>query len=354
MITAVSDLPTKPKIARDQWDRPLIQTLDGQIRGYTRSSTLGNILANEEGLTQWKLRMVAIGLASRPDLILAVNAHRDDHRVVGEIVAQAMDAAEAGAAATTGTALHALCDQYDAGRTPYVPEEYVPDIAAYQHITRKLDVVSSECFCVCDQLSVGGTPDRICRLRAPLWAPAGLPGVEPGTVLVEAGELIVVDIKTGAKLKFGQIKFSVQFAVYSRSQLYDISAGRTVTHKGKQIPVGDRRPFVAGETVNQDWGLIVHLPAGTGAATLHPVKLRDGWEVAKLAVAAQEQGKRKDLIGPATVLMEDYAALAMQASSVYELHELYVVALADGAWNDDLRTVFTAARIAIESESVAS
>ena len=351
MLTSVSDIPTKPEIARDQYSRPLIETLDGRIRPYTRSSTLGNALANDEGLMLWKQRMAVIGVASRRDLVLAVNAHREDPKKVGEIVEQGMEAAEAGAAATTGTALHDLCDQYDAGRTPYVPEEFADDIPAYLHATRNIEMVASECFCVCDEIETAGTPDRIGRLRAPLRAPTGIPGVDPGTVLVEAGQLVVVDIKTGAKLDFGHLKFAVQFAVYSRSMLYDISAGRTVIYKGEPIPVGDRRTFVAGETVNQDWGLIVHLPASSGNATLRPVRVADGWEIAQLAVAAREQAKRKDLIGPPVELLEDYELTAARAQSYAELFAAYERARDEGRWTDRLRDVFRDRNLELEPAS---
>src|SRR5690606_8975722 len=122
---------TRAIIARDRWGRPLIGRPDGTIGAYTRASTLGKALEDGAGLTKWLQRMAVIGVASRKDLVLAVNAHRHDKDKIAEIVEQGMQAAESSAAATTGTALHELCDQYDQGQTPYVPDEFAADVQAY-------------------------------------------------------------------------------------------------------------------------------------------------------------------------------------------------------------------------------
>ena len=246
------------EIARDQHGRPLIQQTSGAIIPYTRASSLGKALDDETGLTRWKQRLTAIGLASRSDLVLAVNAHRADKDKIDDLVEQAMRAAQSDAAAITGTALHDLCDQYDHGRSPYVPSEYQPDVRAYLDASVRLEVVVAERFAVCDELRVGGTPDRVYRLRAPL--------VVDRVELVSAGELIIGDIKTGASLRFGHLSYSVQLAVYARSQRYDISAGLMAPwgRRGETVPVGTRHDWVPGEKVNTSWGVIVHLPAGGG------------------------------------------------------------------------------------------
>ncbi|MGH3965749.1 MAG: hypothetical protein ACRDZO_25025, partial [Egibacteraceae bacterium] len=282
---------TRREIGRDRWGRPLIRTPDGKIKAYTRASTLGKALDDSTGLTKWKQRMTAIGIASRKDLVLAVNAHKSNKEKLNELVEQGMDAAQSGAAATTGTALHDLCDQYDQGQSPYVPDEYAPDVQAYLGATKLLDVVVAESFAVCDELQVGGTPDRVYRLTAPL--------IVDGRMLLPAGELVIGDIKTGASLDFGHIPYSVQLAVYSRSMRYDIAGGEVVPHGryGQVIPVGERSDWVPGEKVSTEWGLIVHLPAGGGEATLHPVDLTVGWELAHLAVDVREWRKRKNIIG---------------------------------------------------------
>lgn len=327
---------TRREIGRDQYTRPLIQTPAGKLVAYTRSSTLGKALDDETGLTKWKQRMTAIGIASRPDLVLAVNAHRMSKDKLGDLVEQGMEAAQSGAAATTGTALHDLCDQYDQGQVPYVPVEYDPDVQAYLGATACLEVVAAEEFAVCDELRVGGTPDRIYRLRAPLVD-------TDGQVIIEAGEYVIGDIKTGASLHFGHIGYSVQLAVYAHSLRYDISGGDVVPYGkyGQMVPIGDRHEWVPGEKVSHEWGVIIHLPAGTGEATLHPVNLTVGWELAQLAVTVREWRKRKDIIGAKATCVENFMATCANTQTLEELVAAYQRAVKADAWDDVTKQAFT-------------
>jgi len=325
---------TRAAIARDRWGRPLIETPTGKIQAYTRASTLGKALEDGTGLTKWLQRMAVIGVASRKDLVLAANAHRDDKDKISEIVEQGMQAAESSAAATTGTALHELCDQYDHGQTPYVPDEFADDVQAYLAATESLQVVVAEEFAVCDTLSVGGTPDRVYRLSVPLTMPGGQ--------ALPAGTLVIGDIKTGKSLDFGHIGYSVQMAAYSRSRRYSLAAGRTRAYgRMGEIPVGDRTDWVDGEPVNQEWGLIVHVPSGQGRATLHPVDLFVGWELAQLSATVREWRKRKDIIGDPVRPTVDFHARCAAASSLDELDAAYRQAVAANAWDDVLRQAFS-------------
>lgn len=325
---------TRAMIARDRWGRPLIEAPDGRIKAYTRASTLGKALEDGAGLTKWLQRQAVMGVASRKDLVLAVNAHRHDKDKLAEIVEQGMQAAESSAAATTGTALHELCDQYDQGQTPYVPEEFAADVQAYLDATATLEVVVTEEFAVCDELEVGGTPDRVYKLLVPLAMPDGS--------ILPAGTFVIGDIKTGKSLDFGHIGYSVQMAVYAHAKRYDLSTGRTRSYgRMGEIPVGDRSDWVPGEQVDQDWGLIVHLPSGKGRATVHPVNLAIGWELAQLAATVREWRKRKDIIAAPISVEEDFHATAKAAGSVEELTLAYGRAVEAGAWNDVLKQAFS-------------
>jgi hypothetical protein len=106
------------------------------------------------------------------------------------------------------------------------------------------------------------------------------------------------------------------------------------------IPVGDRHPWVPGEEVNTEWGVIVHVPSGKGRATLHPVNLALGWELAQLSATVREWRKRKDIIGKPVTLIEDFHATAAGAESVQELTAAYTRAVEAGAWNDVLKAAF--------------
>jgi len=337
----LSGAETRQRIARDQWGRPLIETPDGSIQAYTRASTLGKALEDSSGLTKWLQRQAVIGVASRDDLVLAVNAHRNDNQKLGEIVEQAMEVAGSSAAATTGTAIHDLCDQYDRGEEPHVPEKFQKDVDAYLEATEALEVVAAEEFAVCDELQVGGTPDRIYRLLAPMPLPTG--------EVLPVGTLIIGDIKTSKSLDFGHIGFSVQLATYSHAHRYDLTGGRTRFYgRLGEIPVGDRKPWVEGEEINHDWGVIVHVPSGKGKATLHPINLTLGWELAQLSRDVREWRKRKDIIAaPVTLTIEDFVATARKAKTVDELQEAYVRAVAAGKWTKALKKTFTQRKAAL-------
>jgi hypothetical protein len=266
------DQQAPAKIARDRWQRPLIVPVGGgDPRPYTRASTLGKALDDEAGLTAWKCRMTAVGVAKRRDLILAANAHLSDKKVMGEIVEQAMDAAEAGAAATSGTALHEILDAYEQGHTPYIPDEYRSDVEAYLTAIRGLEFVRSETFVVDDELEVAGTYDNLWRLKHHATTP-------DGTVL-KPGELILGDKKTGADIRYGHASWSVQLSTYAHGLRYD--------------PATNTR--LDPEPINKDWGLIVHVPVMKGTAQLLWIDLRKGRELARLAHTVRDARKTKTM-----------------------------------------------------------
>lgn len=320
MSAAEQFLAGRDEIKRDRWGRPLVvPRAGGRARGYTRASTLGSALEDSFGLTLWKQRMTAVGIASRKDLVLAANASRTDKDKLNAIVEQAMEVAQSGAAATIGTSMHSFAEMVDRGEDPgYIPDEFLPDLNAYRELTEPLfEHVAIEQFCVCDELEVAGTPDRVSRLRRPLTAPTG--------ETIAAGEVLITDEKTSGSMDFGGIKFAVQLATYSRGEAYSIKTGTRTPWPGP---------------VRQDWALIVHCPSGAGRADLYWVNIAAGWELAQLAVHVREQRKRKDLVVPATV-EEDFFAVAGSASSIDELNAAAVRALKSGAWNDVLRQAFT-------------
>lgn len=275
MSTDQFDTPTQ-EISRDRWGRPLIKPVGGgKPVGYTRASSLGAALEDQYGLTAWKQRMTALGVASRSDLVLAVNAHREDKAKLNSYVEQAMDAAASGARATIGTSLHAFTEVIDSGRDPgYIPAEFAPDVDAYRKLTEPMfEHVALEQFCVCDELQVAGTPDRVSKLRQNLTAPDG--------TVVPAGDTIITDLKTSGSMDFGGIKFAVQLSVYAHGDAYTAADGA-------------RQPWPGPP--RHDWGAIVHCPAGEGAAALYWVNLTAGWDLAKLSVHVRTERRRKDLL----------------------------------------------------------
>lgn len=324
MSTDPFDPPTQD-IPRDRWGRPLIKPVGGgRAVGYTRASSLGSALEDNYGLVKWKQRMTALGVASRRDLILATNAHRDDKDELNRIVEQAMDAAQSSARASIGTSMHAYAEMVDRGQDPgYIPDEFAADLAAYRALTEPLfEHVAIEQFCVCDELRVAGTPDRVSRLKRDLVAPDDTP--------LPAGAVVITDEKTSGSMDFGGIKFAVQLAVYAHAAAYDPATG-------------DRTPWPGPPRT--DWGLIVWCPAGEGVAALYWVNIGAGWELAHKAVDVRAQRARKDLLVRAADISSsdttfdpgpDYVDLARNAISVAALEQVWFGAAAAGRADDTL------------------
>jgi hypothetical protein len=241
-----------PAIDRDRYGRPMVLPPGGGKKvAYTRATTFVDCIEDKFNLQKWMLRMTAIGLSERPDLLLSVSAHKDDKRELDRICTDAKEAAAASAAATTGTALHALTELVDRGqKLPVLPDTAKADLAAYAEATASLKPIHIERFTVLDSLKIGGTPDRI---------------VEVG------GERYIADLKTGS-IEWGALKIAAQLAVYSRSWLYDHTTG-------------ERTPHGASTTR----GIIVHLPAGQAECHLHWVDLEAGWEAVKVAKSVRDQ-----------------------------------------------------------------
>jgi hypothetical protein len=237
----------RPEIPRDAWGRPLVVPPGGgKPVPYTRCTTFVGCVEDTYNLSRWQMRMVALGLSERPDLRLAIAAHREDKTRLNELCEDALEAAKAHAAATTGTALHSFTEQMDRGQELRgVPDEYLADLAAYAAATEELTAVQIEQFTVNDPLKIGGTPDRVVRFN---------------------GKRYIADLKTGA-IKYGYLKIAAQLAVYARSRPYDVVTNERLEPHGAEL----------------DRGIVIHLPAGSGECRLYWVNLLEGWEAVRVA-----------------------------------------------------------------------
>lgn len=253
---------TLQTIPRDRFNRPMVLPPNGgKPVSYTRCTTYVGCLEDTYNLGQWMQRMVAIGLASRPDLLLAVSAHSDDKAKLNKIVDDAREAAAANAAATTGTALHALTERIDRGQdVGVIPEQYKPDLAAYEKATASLTALMIEQFCVDDDLRIGGTPDRVVEFE---------------------GANYIADVKTGS-IEYGALKIAMQLAVYAHCRAYD-------HHTGQRTDLPN---------VSTERAIVIHLPAGTGTAELVWVDIKTGWEAVQVATQVRDWRKRKGLLVP--------------------------------------------------------
>lgn len=260
---------------RDRWNRPLIGQVDGsKPLPYTRCSSAAKAIEDTFNLEQWAQRNVAYGMAHDSSLVarvLAVGGNpstwgRDEKAAVKEIVADAQTTAKAHRAADIGTAVHRLTEQVDRGEA-VTPGPYAGDLAAYTEALRLGGVVTHpqwiEVRMVSDVLRMAGTADRLVTL-----APSS-----PLRAALECGddEAVVADVKTGSSVAFSALSFAAQLAAYASGLLYD--------------PVTDRRQPTP--VLNRKWGLVIHLPAGSGTCSLHKVDLVKGLAAAHLANAVR-------------------------------------------------------------------
>lgn len=303
------DTPDAPEttVPRDRWGRPKILQPDGKLVAYTRCTTFVGCLEDQYNVQLWRQRMVAVGLADRPDLVLSVAAHRDNRDALNRIVEQAAEAGKANAPANIGTALHALTERVDRGEPlGVVPDAYVADLDAYRSVVggAGITAVLIEPFTVCDELQVGGTPDRIYLYQ---------------------GKGYVGDTKSGS-LDFGGLKFGMQMAVYAHSIPYDHATGQ-------------RTPYPVD--VDQERAILVHLPAGTGRCELHWVDIAQGWDAVQTAKAVRLwRNKGKKFVTPFAAgeqpseLAQRMHRAIEQADSVERLREIYAYAIEQGIPED--------------------
>lgn len=296
---------TKPlhpnlSVPRDGWGRPLIvPEAGGRPTGHTRTTTFIDCIEDKSSLIDWKARNVLIGTVRRPDLADKARLldPQEDRRELDKLVTQAEDAAGAKEKSRRGTHLHDLSEYVDRGDPlpSTISGADLDDMAAYMLATSALKVIAIEQFVVVPELGVGGTFDRLSYYEGP--GPDGKP---------ISGNFIT-DTKTGS-LKYGRLKFAMQLAVYSRGKLYD--------HTKFPAPdKGDKKAFAAWKkqeftaeqaaqaysplpSVNQDWGIIVHLPAGEGVCKLYWVDLNIGWALAQLAFQVRKARSTKGAMLP--------------------------------------------------------
>lgn len=347
---------------RDQWGRPKVMLPDGSREvGYRRASSYGAPLENDKMLVDWKLRQVARGVARRKPLQLAITraevgldvpdprVQRKAKQDLNALAAEAMDAVGSGDAAVVGTGLHDVLEHLDLGRDPgHVPDEWRPDIDAYRALTDGLfETVSAERIVVQDDHQVGGSLDRAVRLLRDVEVDH--PHAAPGAVL-EAGSVVLADVKTAQSMDFAGPKFGVQCFCYATGIPYD--------------PIGKTRLPWGHEPPRQDWAMILHVPSGQGRASIYWVDLalyREAAEQVRRVYAWRGRRGKSGIAEAATITAppaagpttgpvverEDFYATAAAAQSVAELMEAHQRAITAGAWDEALKAAFSARKAAI-------
>lgn len=264
-------------VERDRWSRPLIHPIDGGTPiAYKRVTTFVGCVEDTYNLEQWKMRQVAIGLGKRSDLVLGIkglsdpNNDPDEKKALNGFCKQATEAAEAGSAATRGTAVHSFTEMIDRGQAlpDGLDQVTLAMLEAYREATKELKFTFIEQFLVNDRLQAAGTADRFAKVKG-------------------KSELIVADLKTMQTLDFGSLKIAMQMALYARSYIYDPN-----TYERKPTGADLLR------------GLIIHLPmverVEDARCELYWIDLVRGWEGVLVAKQIHDlrKLKRKDLTEP--------------------------------------------------------
>ncbi|MGW8630622.1 hypothetical protein [Streptomyces sp. NPDC055793] len=308
MALNLIEIPQKPKplhpnlsVPRDGWGRPLIVPEGGgNPKGHTRTTTFIDCIEDKSNLVDWKARNVLVGMTRRPDL--ADKARELDpedpagKKALNKLVEQAEDAAGANEKSRKGTYLHDLSEYVDRGDPlpKSISEADLDDMAAYIMATSVLKVIAIEQFVVAPELSVGGTFDRLSYYDGP--GPDGKP--------IKGN--FITDTKTG-QIEYGKLKMAMQLAVYSRGKLYDHTHFPVDADDKKAVAAWKKQEFTAEQAaqaysplppVNQDWGIIVHLPAGAGVCNLYWVNLNIGWAMANLALEVRKARSTKGAMLP--------------------------------------------------------
>jgi len=316
------------EIPRDRYGRPMIiQPGNTKRVAYRRVTTFVDCLENQKGLQDWSMRCVAYGMSQRIDLALscaavdphlALSGQHPEKKKLNDLASQAKEYALAGAAANTGTALHALTERIDRGQPlGVIPAEYENDIAAYQAATQKIEWLGIESFRVYDRWQVAGTADRIGK--------------------DQHGRLRIYDIKTGS-IDYPH-KMAMQLAMYARSLPYDIPTDK----RGEPEPALD---------LNR--GVIIHLPAGQGRCDLYEIDIASGWGACLIAHQVWRWRGTKDLtklINPNDEPQPSEIELAFtelgcarraaQAETLDELRQVWNHAKKHGALTEDFRAFCT-------------
>ncbi|MEU1240070.1 hypothetical protein ABZ388_06895 [Micromonospora parva] len=310
----------QPEPKRDRWGRYLLPDpgMDGATStlAWTRATTFAKSISDTFGLTKWQLRMALKGLTMRPDLYARASAATaDDKQVLDQVAEAAKEAAASSSGANLGSALHQFTERLDRGEQIQVPAPWDADIAAYAKALAEHDIkVSAELIeriIVVKQHHVAGTLDRI--LHSPAWR---LPRIG--------------DLKTGKDLSYGWLEIAVQLALYAHAD----AMWNGLTDSYEPMP-----------EVDQEVGVVIHLPVGKATATVYEVDIAAGWEIAQVCAQVRGLRTRRDLARPAGAAVAkrevgprlNRAGLLnaiKAAKSEAELLALWEKADAAGTWTD--------------------
>jgi len=263
------DQPYRGKLGFGRWGRyRRPHPVTGEIREYTRCSTVADAVQSNFALDRWQRGRLIYGLVRRMDLVeLAQGYDLDDMESFESISERAQEFAGVHEKADKGSALHRFAEIIDGGHElpKVISTVNREDVAAYRSaliengLLVRPDLMERVIYV--EALNVCGRLDRVYEIQA-----------------TDGRRIYVVgDLKTSQHnpIKFSAVGVAVQLSIYSRADYFEIGNG---SGRWERPPV----------QIDQNLGLILHFPSGSGQAEVYEVDLELGWELAGMAVRIRE------------------------------------------------------------------
>jgi hypothetical protein len=313
-------------VERDRWDRPMLPDVPrpdvtaepdwSTKQGRTSVSTLSGCMEDYYGLNRWQRGGVAKGMASDRALTARAAAldpadkaqMRDLMNIADDAMARVPEMSKG---RDLGTALHAFTGKINEGKDPgEIPYDLEKDVQAYADgiTSRGLVILKDYCekMVIIPGLCPNGTAGTFDAL---VWHPTWkLPRIG--------------DTKSAQDLRTG-MSIAIQEGIYSR---------------GAAIWNPRTRRYEPMPEVDQEWGVILGIPAGTGTFEAWDVPLTEGWELAQLAATVHGARKRQYIkpMAPAALTGFTWAEQIDRAASLEDLSRIWRDARAVNEWTGEL------------------
>ena len=319
----------------------------GQDTLFTRVSTIAKMLEDTYHLDQWKDRMLAKGLAMRPDLVMLAGATPlEDKRTFTDLTRSSRDTAGGSEGANHGTAFHSLTELVDRGQP--TPQGTHPDNVKRLELYKQrleewqLQVIPGwmERVVLNREHRIVGRTDRALfaqNMSLLLNETYRLVGPEaPPPPIVPPTASIIGDVKSQKSMDFGCMAIAMQLAIYAHADLvWNEETGQW------------DEPDVE---LNQDVAVVMHVPSDRIAADIHVIDIARGWELVQMAMDIRAARKEKLNRKLEHSSGRDWKNDIMNASTKQDLSAIWKAADAAGEWTDELLKLGKARLSEIEKE----
>lgn len=295
--------PTKPKSPYASMHHPVTKKLIGR---HVRVTNFIKGLTDDFGLVQWQKRMVAQGLALRPDLIENVQnlAGENNSTALDGICAMANKAAGGEDASNWGTHVHKQTEYADLGITEKRDPECADRIQEYQ------EAIQAAGITIIPEL----IERKICH--------TGLSSLVTGTfdriVKLSDGTHAILDVKTGSLDPESYCEKWLGIA--AQMEIYRQAAAQ----HGVWNP--QTKMWEPAPALRDDFAIVAHIPAKGTGCTLYEVPLEDGRHALGVLDALRTFRRRKPAIEEYTprTVVDIKAMVQGWAGKVHEKNQVFV------------------------------